>query len=54
MKFLNGKKTYLIAFLMFMFGLFGLLVGWLEPEKGIELMMESGIGAALRNGISNK
>jgi len=48
---LEGKKTYIISALMFLWGAVGWAFGWLEPDQAMHLMMESGALSALRAGV---
>jgi len=52
MNFLKGKKTYLVALLMVLYAAFGLLLGDLNQEKTIHLVLEALGLAGLRNAIT--
>jgi hypothetical protein len=52
MKYLDGKKTYIVGGLLALYGLLGLLLGRLTSEEAYRLVLE-GLGfITLRQGIA--
>jgi len=48
---LSGKKTYFVAFLMFVYAVLGAVIGQLDQLEVIKLILESLGLASLRAGI---
>ncbi len=51
MKSFSGKKTYIVTAVMFLYGLVGLVMGWIPSDQATGLMLQAASMAALRNGI---
>jgi len=48
---LSGYKTYALSGAMALFGIIGLLLGQLEPDRAWEILLQAGAIAGLRNAI---
>ena len=49
---LANKKTYLAAAVMAVYAVSGLAMGYLEPTRGVEILMAAGAIVSLRLGIA--
>ena len=54
MQILKGRKTYLIVILMIVYAISGLLIGKIDVNSAIQLILSSLAVAGLRIGIANK
>lgn len=52
MKSLEGLKTYISAGALFLFALYGLYTGHLDPTLSVTLMCSAATAAGIRHGIS--
>jgi len=50
---LRGRKTYLLAAVTVLYAVSGLILGQIEQEKAIELILGALTVSALRNGMPN-
>ncbi len=48
----EGKKTYVMAALLAVYAISGAILGKMDWNNAIQLILGSGIGAALRAGIA--
>lgn len=48
---LSGKKTYILSVVAAIYGISGFFGGFLEANQAVEIVLGSGLFAALRNGI---
>ena len=53
MAFSAGKKTYAVAVLTVVYAVSGYFIGKVETDTAIQLVLGSGLFAALRNAIKN-
>jgi hypothetical protein len=54
MNMLQGRKTYIVALVMIIYGVAGVLLGKLGTNDAYELILQALGFAALRNGVGNK
>lgn len=53
-KFLEGKKTYLVAGATVLYALLGVLLGFMDQMQATELVLAALGLSSLRSGIANK
>jgi len=51
MELLPGKKTFLVALLMAAYAVVGVIIGQLDSEQALQLLLEAGGLAALRQAV---
>ena len=54
LEMVNGKKTYLLAALSILWGLTGLLTGWLPQEEALQCILTGLTAFSLRSAIAKK